>query len=388
MTFSLAKFNNREEHLDKILQYLDEEIELRIESIKISIDRYHTIMTRKVKKIQHKMLNRIEILRNFKIHSESASDFIKNIKQVRLYDNFNLISCNEEINTYLIGYIAGLNSINIYKIKTSNPKAIDLKNSHKYPTGVCCFKEEKILITDNQRNEICIFNNSITLLERVSCIDHVKFNGPRGICTNSKDSVYICDTGNDRIVIVDEKFTTVKRIVGKKGKKHGEFDWPSDICYYNESIFVLDEINHRIQQFTSNGDFEKLIDLNTTYSFVHRSHTFKKISVYDDLIAVLNKHYICIYDLNGTQLQKISKEHEKSVFFSSIYLQHSSLIANLSDGSLVCYTLVKQNENNNNSFIMAYVRFIENLKKPTCGITKFNDHLLISCMCDNLLVLI
>ena len=81
------------------------------------------------------------------------------------------------------------------------------------------------------------------------------FNDPRGIAIDSSGYVYVADKDNHRI----QKFTSNGQFVtkwGSNGSGDGQFNEPIDIAIDRGGYFyVLERGNNRIQKFTSDGQF-------------------------------------------------------------------------------------------------------------------------------------
>ncbi len=87
------------------------------------------------------------------------------------------------------------------------------------------------------------------------------FVNPQGITMDKSGYVYVMDSGNHRI----QKFTSDGAFVtkwGRKGSGNGEFGsiedfgpFPGIITDREGNVYVADSGNHRIQKFTSDGDF-------------------------------------------------------------------------------------------------------------------------------------
>jgi len=82
-----------------------------------------------------------------------------------------------------------------------------------------------------------------------------EFNSPRGIDVDNDNFVYVADSQNHRI----QKFTSDGNFVsewGAEGSEDGNFDRPygvaTDTIGY---IYVADTYNNRIQKFTADGQF-------------------------------------------------------------------------------------------------------------------------------------
>ena len=72
---------------------------------------------------------------------------------------------------------------------------------------------------------------------------------PLGIAVNSKGQIAFADYDVDCILITDKEGNCVRK-VGCYGNNAGQLNCPADITYLNDdNILVVDELNHRIQQF-------------------------------------------------------------------------------------------------------------------------------------------
>ena len=81
------------------------------------------------------------------------------------------------------------------------------------------------------------------------------FNSPSDIAIDNNGNVYVVDTGNHRI----QKFTSDGNFVlkwGSNGTGDGQFSSPYGIAVDSSNyVYVADSGNHRIQKFTSDGNF-------------------------------------------------------------------------------------------------------------------------------------
>ena len=84
------------------------------------------------------------------------------------------------------------------------------------------------------------------------------FEQPSGITVNSKGQIAVVDSDKHCILITDKEGNCVRK-VGCYGKSAGQLNSPSDVTYLNDdNIFVVDQLNHRIQQFNVQiGNYEK-----------------------------------------------------------------------------------------------------------------------------------
>ncbi|CAF3767316.1 unnamed protein product [Adineta steineri] len=115
-------------------------------------------------------------------------------------------------------------------------------------------------------------------------------NSPRGLSISSDDILYIAEWNNARIVVVNLTSLQVINIIGSgPGAAIGQFNHPYDVMIVNQSLYVYDSSNQRIQQWSRNGTNPSNI---LTGTFGLGFHEFKDkynnlyISVYYSNIVV------------------------------------------------------------------------------------------------------
>ena len=84
-----------------------------------------------------------------------------------------------------------------------------------------------------------------------------QFNNPSGISVDSSnDSVYVADSFNNRIQKFDSNGNFITEW-GNNGTENGQFNFPFSISLDSSSgyMYVSDGFNNRIQKFDSNGNF-------------------------------------------------------------------------------------------------------------------------------------
>ena len=76
---------------------------------------------------------------------------------------------------------------------------------------------------------------------------------PWGGAVNEQDEIAVSDVGNHKIHLFKSDGTH-SRSLGGKGAQHSEFDWPSGIAYHGDNIIVAEQLNHRVQVLSRQGD--------------------------------------------------------------------------------------------------------------------------------------
>ena len=130
------------------------------------------------------------------------------------------------------------------------------------PKAVAVDGEGNILVADFDNHRIQKFTAEGQFLTAVGTKGNgpLQFDRPTGIAFNAMNSkVYVVEWGNDRCQILNSDFTFWSSF-GKPGNGKGEFHSPGDIaCDNTGKVFVADYYNFRIQIFTSQGKFLRMI---------------------------------------------------------------------------------------------------------------------------------
>ena len=131
------------------------------------------------------------------------------------------------------------------------------------PHGLTVDKQNNIWLTDVGLHQIFKFSHDGKLLMKLGIAkvpgnDSLHFNLPTDIAVADDGSFYVSDGyGNSRVV----KFSLTGKYIktwGTYGNKPGEFIIPHGIAIdQNNTIYVADRQNNRIQLFDSSGNFLK-----------------------------------------------------------------------------------------------------------------------------------
>lgn len=266
------------------------------------------------------------------------------------------------------------------KLMPNEIKIVDMSKKAEWPCGIFGISDKELIMTDNVNNEILILNADFQTAKHVKSIGDISFSSPFGICSDEKDTIYLCDGGNHRVIVVNKTFNRVKKIIGKKGKLNGEFNFPLGVCYYSGYLYVTDHDNRRVQTFTQNGDFIKEIRLLKNPSkknlFVKEQDLINSpwcLCVVENTIAVLDFcENIYIYNFEG-QLRYIIQDNS----INSICMIDGLLYTHGSNGSFSCYEKSKK-KYEQHQYELVYRHTFDNLKAYSAFMTHFNDNLVIT----------
>lgn len=81
------------------------------------------------------------------------------------------------------------------------------------------------------------------------------FNSPHDVAFDNFDNIYVVDKGNNRIVKLNSDGLFLKAW-GTAGNKDGEFNFAHSIVISNNTIYVADRENKRIQIFDLDGNYQ------------------------------------------------------------------------------------------------------------------------------------
>ena len=109
-------------------------------------------------------------------------------------------------------------------------------------------------------NISCKFLRFLYNYSRFCSIGSRKFKQLVSLCSDDLENIYLADGGASQIMILDNEFSVIKRTIGKKGTKNGEFNGLLDICFFDGHLHALDKCK-RVQIFSKQGDFIRSIKL-------------------------------------------------------------------------------------------------------------------------------
>jgi len=131
------------------------------------------------------------------------------------------------------------------------------------PEGVCELKDGRIAIADTHYSRVIFFDRNGKELGRLGGKgkEPGRFLYPVALAQDDAENIYVAEYGgNDRI----QKFSKEGEFLlsfGGFGTKPGEFQRPSGIVWREGRIYISDATNNRVQVFTPEGRFIKILEL-------------------------------------------------------------------------------------------------------------------------------
>ena len=130
------------------------------------------------------------------------------------------------------------------------------------PEGVCVLRDGRIVVGDTHYHRVVIFDADGQGYKTFGKEGQGpgEFIYPVAVTKDAQENLYIAEYGsNDRV----QKFTSEGRFLltfGKFGTKAGEFQRPSGLAWHDGKIYAADAFNNRIQIFTDDGKFLKILE--------------------------------------------------------------------------------------------------------------------------------
>ena len=180
--------------------------------------------------------------------------------------------------------------------------------------------DQSLLIPEYGKDQITRILN----LKKNALAHLPKLDAPAGIDKNGSE-IAIADFYNNTVHYYNGK-NWIK--IGEKGTENGKLNYPTDVQFFNNQLFVADAYNHRVQVFNKSGKSVKVLAENlginaATGIFV----TGKQIFITDfenSRILIISHENELIQELNT----KINKPTDMLIYNAKLY------VTNYKSGSL------------------------------------------------------
>ena len=171
----------------------------------------------------------------------------------------------------------------VLSTKMKNPKDCQ-------PHGIAVTPDNYTVITDIGYHCVYVFNPDFQMVKcfgKKGTKRRRQFKTPYFVAVMPSGLIVISDYGNHCVKVFDMKGKP-KFVIGRMGKKPGEFIHPMGICtdrYGN--IFVADRDNHRVQMFDTSGRFLGFIVEQTCKDGVDIRPQDVAITAYGHLVVIM-----------------------------------------------------------------------------------------------------
>ena len=199
---------------------------------------------------------------------------------------------------------------------------LDLKfnkgQGFKGPTGIAVNRQGDIVVVDNLRDCVFVFNKDGNCLKQIGKegADPGQFKYPAGVSFLNNNEILIADKSNNRIQHINIQTGSVVKTFGKKGDRKGHFHNPLSICLADTERIVVSELsNNRVQVMSKEGEALFTIGdggpekLSRPYSCVPYKNIF--------LVTERDNHVIKAFDASNTFLYKFGEKGNQDGQFNS-----------------------------------------------------------------------
>lgn len=129
------------------------------------------------------------------------------------------------------------------------------ENKFHFPTFVSMTNDNNILVTDALNYKIKRFDMDGNFISSFGAEGNGPgtFSRPKGIATDSDGNIYVIDNLFDNLQIFDSE-GRILLVVGSVGNQKGQFYSPSGLAINNDTVYIADTYNNRIQIFSFLGE--------------------------------------------------------------------------------------------------------------------------------------
>lgn len=111
-----------------------------------------------------------------------------------------------------------------------------------------------IFVSDTKLDRVFGYNESGKIVLAIGAKD--EFYSPAGLALDAASNrLFVSDAGRHVIRVYDSVSGVFLFAFGKRGKNHGEFNFPTHVFLRNDKLYVTDTMNFRIQVFDREGKY-------------------------------------------------------------------------------------------------------------------------------------
>jgi DNA-binding beta-propeller fold protein YncE len=136
------------------------------------------------------------------------------------------------------------------------------------PEGICRLRDGRIAVADTHYHRVVIFTKDATgEVSRMFGSEGTEpgqFVFPVSVCQDPDGTLYVGEYGDHQRVQKFREDGTFITQFGRHGTAEGEFQRPSAVVWSDGTVYAVDAFNNRIQLFTDDGKFVRVIQLPAT----------------------------------------------------------------------------------------------------------------------------
>ena len=154
-----------------------------------------------------------------------------------------------------------------------------------------------ILFANRDDKTLSLCNNNFKVIKKIDKIDDKPFY-PESIAFNGQNKIYFTNRNSHEVIMTDLSLNKIKS-VGSIGSLNNQFNDPCGICFVNQTLYICDSKNKRIQVLSGELEHKRSISLDYEPWLIKGSNNLicietndgKGINFYD-----LNDNFSLIYN--------------------------------------------------------------------------------------------
>jgi len=354
---------NRNRAKENLFEFMNENIEIKIESIKCELD---SIRLRLSKKLDHMKRDLIRNINSFVKSTNESYEIYKKINKSKSTNSkysliVKLLNDEQVINKQLIFKKTESNQIFIdknamigiishsffYKLDENRlqkqilqPFLINIVDFQ--PSSYCKYIENQLIFTDYKANQLVVMKMNSKHIRKIEQIDHVKLNRPTHVCIDEANQRVILSISKDtnefeKLILVtnihlDKILCRIDKNVNKL------FDNPLFVSFERQLLYVVNKMHENdndLYVFVYDTQFtlcNQILLANVPFDLSAISFSYLSSTIYFDMS--LNDQYLAInyakksvfiFNLKNGHLETTitnaySNSNEYNTSFNSIYM--------------------------------------------------------------------
>ncbi len=192
--------------------------------------------------------------------------------------------------------------------------------------GICAIEKKNCLIAASSKHHcLILFDKNFRVVQTIDHIDN-KTILPRYVATNNKDKIFVVQSSLNKVTAIDFELNFINEF-GSEGPACNQFDCPLGIFCYENSVYICDSLNMRIQRCSEDLVLEESYPVNFKPWEIKISNNYA-------CVRPNGLEFIYVYSLSPFRLLKAVSEGNGAIHCSQFWFYEISLLKYFS-----CYDL-------------------------------------------------
>lgn len=209
-------------------------------------------------------------------------------------------------------YVTDSRAGQIIKLST-NGTMLAVKGGLSRPLAVAAGNQNLVYVGEEGSGRVLVFNSTLTNALYSLGAGSNEFQLANHIAVDTTQSngwIYVSDSRANQIRCYSN--ATLVKVFGTKGSGNGQFDFPAGLFVSpSQELYVVDQINDRVQVFNSTGSFLRVFSLRTPADLVTTNSYGRSQGILGDSAGRLYvmdafQDEIKVFDTAGTYLSTIA----------------------------------------------------------------------------------